>query len=52
MLGLDYYDNILVGIGGRILEGVIVGFLISIALHFGVLLGTGVVTLFVYDALF
>lgn len=52
MIDLDYYDKTLVGIGGSILGGVIIGWLTSIVLQFGVLRGTVVETLFVYDVLF
>ena len=49
---LDYYDKILVGIAGSLLGGIVLGVVTTIALQTGILLGTLVATVFVYDAVF
>lgn len=49
---IDYYDGILVAIIGCVLGGLAVGLFTGIRFQSGLLAGTLVATLFLYDAIF
>ena len=49
---VDYYDKLLGSIAAGLLVGVLIGAATSIALHQGVLFGSLIAMVFVFDALF
>lgn len=48
---VHYYDKIIVGIAGSLATGVLVGLLTTVALETGIVVGSIVATLFMYDAM-
>ncbi|ELZ05030.1 hypothetical protein C482_02711 [Natrialba chahannaoensis JCM 10990] len=49
---LEYYDKILIGIAGSVLGGVFLSVVTALTFQTGLLLGSVVATLFLYDAMF